>query len=130
MLRVEIDGRVYELRPWSPADGEPMAFRLLRIAVGVGGEQGNVEGILARVTDKDFTDLRDLVIRYTDIVERDSVTGEELVVPLQRQREALAGRYQDLLALCLGHLRHEFGPFFSSLPTVLGGGVRKTAAGT
>jgi hypothetical protein len=128
--RLEIEGRTYELRPWTPADGEPMSFRLLKIAVGVGGAEDDVNSVLARVTEKDFADLRDLVVRYTDIVTRDPSTGEELVRPLARHREELAGRYQDLLALVVAHLQHEFGPFFSSLPTVLGSVFGKTKRAT
>lgn len=127
--RIEIEGREYELRPWTPADGELMAFRLLKIVVAEGKE--GISDVLSGVSDKDFVDLRDLVVKYTDVVTRDPETGEELVRPLSKNRSEIQGRYQDLLALVAGHVRHEFGPFFSSLPTVLGSAVgkQKTAAG-
>lgn len=129
--RIEIEGRVYELRPWTPADGELTAFRLLKIATGGDATDDGISGLLARVSDKDFADLRDLVVKYTDVVTRDQDTGEELVRPLAKNRTEIQGRYQDLLALVAGHVQHEFGPFFSSLPTVLGSAIgKKTTAGS
>lgn len=122
--RIEVEGRVYELRAWTPQDGEPMAFRLLRLAA-TGAEGDGISAVLAQVSDKDFADLRDLALKYTDAVSRDPSTGEDLIVPLLRSREALRGRYQDLIAIIVGHLEHEFGPFFSSLPTLFGSAIRR-----
>lgn len=128
-----VEDRTYALRSWSTTDGDVWAFRLMAIAVSNasdGDEEGAAARLMTAVTEKDFVAFRDACLKYTDVVEVDEETGEDLVRPLSKNREVLRGKYFDLFSIMKGHIAHEFSPFLSSLGRLLGGdaGAKKAAS--
>lgn len=119
--RITVEDRTYGLRSWSTTDGDVWAFRLMALAVSNASDDqdGAAARLMTAITEKDFVAFRDACLKYTDIVEIHEETGEELVRPLAKNREALRGKYFDLFSIMKGHIGHEFSPFLNSLGRLL-----------
>ena len=113
---VEIDSRVYQLRPWSYKDGRRWLYRLITMAAGAtGGGLNAVAHMLGRFSEKTFEEFCDTCVKYTDLVEVDE-DGNRAVVQLTKVAAIkLRGRHLDLAKLIRAHIEAEYSDFFSRL---------------
>lgn len=117
--RVEVDGRIYVLHPWSVEDGRRWLYRLIKTAVaGAGGQLGAlgdaaiVGAALGALDEATFLELCRTIVKYTELVgEKD---GKETVVQLSKiEGEHLRGNHFLLFALAKEQVTAEYGDFFA-----------------
>lgn len=128
-VEVEIAGRTFRLRPWSPDDGDRWFFRIMRAALALMGDHASdnaaLLALLTMVDEDTFIALRDVCLKYTDLIGKDE-QGRETVILLAKNREPLRGRYDELVALMREHVMARFaGPFLRSAASLAGGGSAK-----
>lgn len=125
-MRVEINGRTYQLRPWGVDDGHLWCFRVLRIMTAAAAEHGNegaaILAVLQAVDEKTFMDFRDVCMKYTDLIGEDA-QGRETVQQLSRIKEHLRGEYAALMRLLRAHITEQFSAPFAEIARELRGGT-------
>jgi hypothetical protein len=122
--RVTIGAQVFELRPWSLADGRRWLYRLVSISTGAAASGGTdtkaLGAVLKSVDEKTFLDLCDTVDQYTAVVTQ-SEDGREKVATLKSTREvSMRGQHAVHAQLIREHLVMEYADFFAGLPALLG----------
>jgi hypothetical protein len=132
--RIELDGVVYELRPWTYADGKKWAFRLVRAlapAIGAHGtERDAIASVLDGIDEATLVAFSETCEGYTNLITHDDA-GRELVRPLSKVAAVhMAGRYWAMAALMKAHAEAQFGDFFARLGELFrSGAAAETKAG-
>ncbi len=114
--RVTISGQQYNLRPWSPDDGDSWFFRLSQVALSAAiGASSNAKAAAMLAAWQGmpvamFMELRNVCIEYTDLIG--DADGKETILPLREHKGILRGQFADLLNLISEHVELMFaGPF-------------------
>lgn len=128
LKRIEVNGSVYELRPWPYKEGRKWLFRLLTLAAaGTAGtaarantDQAAVGKFVDQMGETEFLAFCDICEAQTNLVitEEDS---RETVQPLPKVSAMhMKRRYLDLAYLLKAHVQEEFAPFFAGIQEALG----------
>lgn len=132
--RVEIDGVKYELREWSPDDGERWLARLLvafgRSTGSFGSEAAAIGAIFGALDEATILDFWTTCRKYTARIgedDRKGHEGEETVLLLDR-KPRIAVPYFAMFTLMREHAEGQYSDFFARLPELLGLSVKTSDA--
>lgn len=127
--RATIEGTIFELVPWSLADGRRWLFRIAKLLAPMltsGTAKGDTQAervaiagalvaALEQLDEATFLDFADTCERYTRIVGVDA-SGHETLTELTTVRVVfMQGKYFELVELMRAHLQAQYADFFGRL---------------
>jgi hypothetical protein len=126
--RIDIDGVTYELREWSPEDGERWLMRFVTVLGKNAGaflsERIAVGAVLGAIDEQLLLDFWSTCRKYTariGVDDRPNHEGEETVLILDRNgKSRFAVPYFAMFKLMREHAEGQYSDFFARLGELLG----------